>query len=46
MLTGLVEEFSDALVYVCGPPNMCHTIIHDLGEMDVPRTRIRVEEYD
>jgi ferredoxin-NADP reductase len=46
MLTTFVSDFSQPLFYICGPPAMCKAIVDELRGLEVPQTRIRVEEYD
>ena len=39
------KQLSDSIFYVCGPPGMIKAMQGILNEMQVPKERVKVEEF-
>jgi ferredoxin-NADP reductase len=46
MLVEFVGDFAQPLFYLCGPPEFCNCVAHELADLGVQRDRIKTEKYD
>jgi len=45
LITELVDNIHDKMVYVCGPEAMYTFVLSELSKLDIPKRRIRVEVF-